>query len=162
MLLGILVPVCFSTRLGVSLAAPKGVSKWMGIKMASFLSCEKVAFGCPFVLVPVWVPPRKSNITLQCKFTRTASLEWGSRAFLMLGALPCISRRTTFLNSLGVTKRPNIKTSGGWSKGVRGRGGGLFLANSPESIYFYGLFPLPTYVCQLMLAFLLTILKFRT
>ena len=36
--LGMLVPVYFGTRLGVSLAAPKGVSKRMGIKMASRLS----------------------------------------------------------------------------------------------------------------------------
>ena len=38
--LGILVPVRFGTRLGVSLAAPKGVSKRMGLKMPSFLSYE--------------------------------------------------------------------------------------------------------------------------
>ena len=44
--LGILVPVYFGTRLGVSLAAPKGVSKWMGIKMASsFWSFENLHFG---------------------------------------------------------------------------------------------------------------------
>ena len=39
--LGIVVPVCFGTRLGVSFAAPKGVSKRMGFKKASFLSFEK-------------------------------------------------------------------------------------------------------------------------
>ena len=55
--LGSLVPVCFGTRLGVSLAAPKGVSKRMGIKMASFLSFENLTFRYPFVLVPVWAPP---------------------------------------------------------------------------------------------------------
>ena len=32
-----LVLVCFGTRLGVSLAAPKGVSNWMGFKMVIFL-----------------------------------------------------------------------------------------------------------------------------
>ena len=39
--LGVLVPVCFGTRLGFSLAAPKLVSKRMGIKMASFFSALK-------------------------------------------------------------------------------------------------------------------------
>ena len=56
--LGSLVPVCFRTRLGVSLAAPKGTSKRMGFDMASCLSFEKLSFWCPFVFIPVWVPPR--------------------------------------------------------------------------------------------------------
>ena len=34
--LGILISICFGTRLGVSQAAPKGVSKRMGLKLASF------------------------------------------------------------------------------------------------------------------------------
>ena len=48
------MPVCFGTRLGVSLAAPKGVSKRMGIKMAGYLSFENLTLSCPFVLVPVF------------------------------------------------------------------------------------------------------------
>ena len=35
--LGILVPVCFATRLGVSFSAPKGVSKRMGYQNGKFL-----------------------------------------------------------------------------------------------------------------------------
>ena len=35
--LGVFVPVDFGTRLGVSLAAPKGVSQRMAFKMASLL-----------------------------------------------------------------------------------------------------------------------------
>ena len=45
--------LCFGTRLDVSLAAPKGVSKRMGFKMASFPNFERWAFGYPFVLVLV-------------------------------------------------------------------------------------------------------------
>ena len=55
--IGVLVPVCFGTSLGVSLAAPKGVSRRMCIKMASFLSFENLTFWYPFVLVPIWLPP---------------------------------------------------------------------------------------------------------
>ena len=54
--LGIFVPVCFGTRLVVSLAAPKRVSKRMGFKMASLLRFEKLAFWYQFILVPVRVP----------------------------------------------------------------------------------------------------------
>ena len=39
----------FGTRLGVSLAAPKGISKWMDIKMASFLSFEILTLWYPLV-----------------------------------------------------------------------------------------------------------------
>ena len=39
--LGVLVPVCFGTRLGVSLAVPKGISKQMGFEMASSLSFSR-------------------------------------------------------------------------------------------------------------------------
>ena len=42
------------TRLGVSLAAPKGVSQRMGY------SFENLTFWYPFVLVPVWVSPRST------------------------------------------------------------------------------------------------------
>ena len=63
--LGNLVPFRFGTRLGVSLAAPKRVSKWMGFKMASFLNLEKLAFWCPFVLVLVWAPPQRLQKTSQ-------------------------------------------------------------------------------------------------
>ena len=49
----ILASFYFGARLGVSWAAPKGVSKRMGIKLASFLSLEKLTFWCPFVLASV-------------------------------------------------------------------------------------------------------------
>ena len=55
--LGMLVSVCFEICLGVALAAPKGVSKRMGFKMASFLIFEKCSLSYPFVLIPVWIPP---------------------------------------------------------------------------------------------------------
>ena len=70
--LGILVPVYFGTRLGVSLAAPKGVSKRMVIKMASLLSFDTLIFWFPFV----WYlcgclqgnPPRLENKGEACHF----------------------------------------------------------------------------------------------
>ena len=54
--LGILVPVWVSL-----LTALKGVSKRMGIKVASFLGFQKLTFWFRFILVPVWVPPRKNR-----------------------------------------------------------------------------------------------------
>ena len=55
--LGSWYPFVFGARLGVSLAAPQRVSTPVRFKIASFLSFERLALLCPFVLVPVWVPP---------------------------------------------------------------------------------------------------------
>ena len=57
--LGIVVPVCFGTRLGVSLAALKGVSNWMDFKMASSLNLKKNG-----VLLPVCFGPRLGSSNL--------------------------------------------------------------------------------------------------
>ena len=72
------VHVCFGTRLGVSLAAPKGVSKRIVFKMASSLNFEKLASLYLFVVVPVWFPPRN-----ECLLALQAG-NWGPTTPAML------------------------------------------------------------------------------
>ena len=50
-------------------------------------------------------------------------------------------------NSFGSAKWPNITDFGGL-RGSRGGGGGSNLANCPEVIYVYGLFPPPPTVVR--------------
>ena len=87
--LDILVPVCFGTRLGASLAAPRGVSQRKGIKVASVSGFENLTFWYPFVLVPVWVPPTVGSQLLPRDIKMSCSAIWEDKECQGRQSLQC-------------------------------------------------------------------------
>ena len=77
---GHFLPVCFGTRLDLLSSAQRGI-KTKGYQMVCFLSFENLTFWYPFVLVPVWVPPRtphrgKHLENVEGLNTSDCSIEW--------------------------------------------------------------------------------------